>query len=74
MKDGHCPKCEGLRIATTRYTLYLGAGVSGPTMDLYACADCRYVEQYMAGSVEEKVLVLDSWRWVQREGEGPFRS
>ena len=74
MKDGRCPKCEGGRIATTRYSLYFGAGVSGPTVDLFACADCRYTEHYMGGSVEEKVLVLDAGRWVQREGEGPFRS
>ncbi|MEZ4335831.1 MAG: hypothetical protein R3B82_04310 [Sandaracinaceae bacterium] len=53
--------------------LYLGAGVSGPTIELYVCADCRYCEQYMVGSVEERVQVLDAWKWVRPEDRGPFR-
>lgn len=72
MQDGRCPKCGGGRIATTSYALYLGAGVTGPTLDLFACADCRYVEQYMHDSVEARVAVLDSWRWVKPD-DGPFR-
>lgn len=72
MRNGRCPKCNGKRIATTSYALYLGAGVSGPTIDLYACADCRYLEQYLRDSVESRVAVLDSWRWLNAE-EGPFR-
>jgi hypothetical protein len=72
MQSGTCPKCNGKRIAQTDYTLYLGAGVSGPTIDLYACADCKYVEQYLRGSVESRVAVLDKWQWV-RTDEGPFR-
>lgn len=73
MKDGRCPKCEHTRIATTRFVVYLGAGVSGPTIDLYVCADCRYCEHYMVGSVEERVNVLDSWKWVRPADRGPFR-
>ncbi len=73
MKDGRCPKCEGSRIATTRFVVYMGAGVSGPTIDLYVCADCKYCEHFMVGSVEERVNVLDSWKWVLREEGGPFR-
>jgi predicted nucleic-acid-binding Zn-ribbon protein len=72
MHTGRCPKCDGSRVATTSYTLYLGGGVSGPSIHLYACADCRYVEQYLADSVEARVSVLDSWRWVFPD-EGPFR-
>ncbi len=72
MRNGRCEKCGGDRVATTSYALYLGAGVAGPTIDLYACADCRYIEQYMRDSVETRVAVLDSWRWVKPD-EGPFR-
>lgn len=72
MRTGRCPKCEGTRIATTSYVIYLGAGLSGPTVDLYACADCRLIEQYLRDAVESRVAVLDSWRWF-RPDEGPFR-
>jgi predicted nucleic-acid-binding Zn-ribbon protein len=72
MQSGRCPKCSGVRIATSRYALYLGGGVTGPQLALYACADCRYTEQYMVESVENRVAVLDSWSWVQPE-KGPFR-
>lgn len=72
MQDGRCPKCGGQRIGTTRFTQYLGAGVSGPSFQLYACADCRYSEQYIVDSVESRVNVLDSWSWVKTE-KGPFR-
>lgn len=72
MQDGRCPKCGGNRIATTSYALYLGGGVAGPTLDLYACADCRYVEQYMRDSVEARVALLDTWKWVKAD-QGPFR-
>jgi len=74
MRNGRCPKCEGDEIARTEYTLYIGAGFSGPTLELLACADCRYVEQYLVGSVREKVSVLDAWTWVKKREEGPFRS
>jgi len=53
--------------------VYVGGGVSGPTVDFYVCAQCKYCEQFMVGSVEERVSVLDSWSWVQREEGGPFR-
>lgn len=72
MQSGRCPKCGSNRIAKTRFAQYLGAGVSGPTIDLYACAECRFTEQYMAEPVESRVAVLDAWSWVQPE-EGPFR-
>ena len=72
MRTGRCPKCGGHRVATTAYPLYLGAGIAGPTLDLYACADCRYVEQYLRDSVESRVALLPSWRWV-RADDGPFR-
>ena len=72
MRTGKCPKCGNHRIATTHFALYLGGGVTGPTIDLFACADCRYVEQYMRDSVDARVSVLDAWRWVKPE-EGPFR-
>ncbi len=72
MRTGRCPKCGGKDVATTHYSLYLGSGVSGPTIDLYACNDCRYVEQYLRDSVESRVAVLDTWRWVNADG-GPFR-
>ena len=72
MRTGRCPKCSGSRIATTKYAMYLGAGVSGPSLLLYACADCRFVEQYMVDSVEDRVAVLDNWSWVSPE-KGPFR-
>ncbi|MGE0790892.1 MAG: hypothetical protein AB7S26_34780 [Sandaracinaceae bacterium] len=73
MKTGRCPKCSSNRIATTQFTLYLGAGIVGPVLELYACADCRYVETYLKDSVEERVQVLDSWSWVQKPEGGPFR-
>lgn len=73
MRDGSCPKCGGRRIATTKLVVYVGGGVSGPTVDFYVCAQCKYCEQFMVGSVEERVSVLDSWSWVQREEGGPFR-
>jgi predicted nucleic-acid-binding Zn-ribbon protein len=73
MRTGRCPKCNSERIAVTKYTLYLGAGVSGPRMALYACAACRYAENYLEDSVEERVQILDSWRWV-KPTEGPFRT
>jgi len=72
MRTGRCPKCGATRIATTSYAVYLGAGVTGPTLDLYACADCRYVEQYMRDPVESRVAVLDSWRWLRKD-DAPFR-
>ena len=72
MQTGRCPKCGGSRIATSRYALYLGAGVNGPNLALYACADCRYTEQYMLESVEDRVAVLDRWTWVNPD-TGPFR-
>ncbi|MEC7519545.1 MAG: hypothetical protein VYE22_06765 [Myxococcota bacterium] len=72
MRSGRCPKCEGQKIATTKYAQYLGAGVSGPTFRLFACADCRYTEQYLEEPVEQRVKVLDSWRWLKDE-KGPFR-
>ena len=72
MKSGRCPKCNGVRVAVTRYTLYLGAGVAGPKLALYACADCRFSEQYLDEPVEDRVAVLDRWSWVKPE-EGPFR-
>lgn len=72
MQSGRCPKCSSARIATTRYTQYLGVGLSGPTFQLYACAECRYTEQYMVDSVESRVSVLDTWSWVKPK-EGPFR-
>jgi len=73
MKDGRCPKCGGSRIARTEFVVYMGAGLSGPTMELYACSTCKYCEHFLKGSVEEKVKILDSWKWVQREEGGPFR-
>ncbi|MBZ0115449.1 MAG: hypothetical protein IT378_19120 [Sandaracinaceae bacterium] len=73
MRHGRCPKCGGGRIATTELTLYLGAGVSGPTIELYACADCRFVEQYVKNDVVQLVSVLDAWKWVQPRS-GPFRT
>jgi predicted nucleic-acid-binding Zn-ribbon protein len=72
MRTGRCPKCNSNRIASTEFTLYLGAGVSGPTIDLFACADCRYVEQYLRDSVDARVAVLDAWKWIKPD-EGPFR-
>lgn len=72
MQKGRCPKCGGSKIGVTRFTLYLGAGVSGPTMRLFACADCRFTEQYIVDEVESRVAVLDSWSWLQPE-KGPFR-
>lgn len=72
MRRGRCPKCESSRIATTKFTQYLGAGVSGPSFQLFVCAECRYSEQYMLDSVESRVKLLDNWTWLQPE-EGPFR-
>ena len=72
MNGGRCPKCASTRIATTRFTQYLGAGVSGPTFRLYVCAECRYSEQYMDEPVEPRVAVLDAWHWLQPD-RGPFR-
>lgn len=72
MRTGKCPKCSSNRVAVTQFTVYLGAGISGPTIDLYACADCRYVEQYIRDSVDERVAVLDTWKWVSPE-KSPFR-
>ena len=72
MQTGQCPKCEGRRVAKTHYVLYLGAGVAGPSFDLYVCADCRYAEHYMREPVEDRVKVLDRWSWVTPD-EGPFR-
>lgn len=72
MQRGRCPKCASTRIATTKYTQYLGAGVSGPTFHLYVCAACRYAEQYLADAVETRVAVLDAWHWLRPE-DGPFR-
>jgi predicted nucleic-acid-binding Zn-ribbon protein len=72
MQGGQCPKCGSHRIATTRFAQYLGAGVSGPTFRLYACADCRYTEQYLDEPVERRVAVLDAWEWLQPDA-GPFR-
>lgn len=72
MKEGRCPKCSSSKVATTEFTLYLGAGVVGPRMQMYACADCHYVETYIRDSVEERVQILDSWRWVKPD-DGPFR-
>lgn len=74
MKNGRCPKCKASRVGTTEFTLYLGAGVVGPQIQLYACAECRYVESYLKDSVEERVQVLDSWSWVTPDDGGPFRS
>lgn len=72
MEGGKCPKCDGTRIAKTKYALYLGTKAAGPSFALYVCADCRYSEQYMQESVDERVKVLDRWDWVKPE-EGPFR-
>jgi hypothetical protein len=73
MKSGRCPKCGGGRIATSEYAMYLGNGISGPSISLYACADCRYLEQYVKEDIEQRVKVLDSWRWLVKD-DGPFRS
>ena len=47
MRSGTCPKCAGKRIATSSFSLYLGGGISGPTIDLFACGDCRYLAQVL---------------------------
>lgn len=72
MRNGRCPKCGGNRVARTEFVVYMGAGVSGPTIELFVCAGCRFLEQYLKGSVEERVQVLDTWHWVGPDG-GPFR-
>lgn len=72
MRNGRCPKCGGNRVARTEFVVYMGAGVSGPTIELFACAQCRFCEHYLRGSVEERVAVLDTWTWVGPDG-GPFR-
>jgi len=74
MKSGRCSKCSSDRVARTEFTLYLGAGVVGPVIELYACADCRYVEQYLKDSVQERVQILDRWKWVKPDEGGPFRT
>lgn len=73
MRDGRCPKCGCQEVARTEIVLYLGAAKSGPTLELFVCADCRYVEPYLLGSVREKVSILDAWTWVRTDEGGPFR-
>ena len=73
MRNGRCPKCGAGQVARTEFTVYMGAGVSGPTVELFACADCRYCEHYLVDSVKERVQVLDSWTWVRPDEGGPFR-
>ena len=55
-----------------KFNLYLGAGVSGPNLQLFACADCRFTETYVLESVESRVAVLDNWEWFTPESP-PFR-
>lgn len=72
MRNGRCPKCGARAIATSQVTLYQGQGVAGPTLDLFACAECRLVETYLHDDPAARVDALDSWRWVHPD-EGPFR-
>jgi len=73
MQTGRCPKCGGSRIAQTRYVLYRGAGISGPNLALYVCADCHFAEHYVTDKVESLVSALDAWSWVLPDEGGPFR-
>jgi hypothetical protein len=72
MKEGRCPKCERQRIATSKVTLYEGRGQAGPTLRIYACAHCRFVETYLHDDPAKRVEVLDTWTWVTPD-DGPFR-
>ena len=55
MKQGKCPKCEGTNIYTSKNSdRYYGersrvdvTGFYVLITDMYICADCRYIEEYI---------------------------
>lgn len=73
MKDGHCPKCGSANVYMKHRGVYASGGgdnflivhistFSDADFDDYLCADCGYIESYIAD--KSKLPVIAS-KWAK---------